>query len=448
MPGYVPHTEKDRASMLSAIGVGSTEEFFRGIPDRVRFSGKLNLPEPLSELEAVKLLEGLSEANAHSGCLLCFAGAGAYDHFIPSVVGHVTSRSEFYTAYTPYQPEVSQAVLQSIYEYQSLICQLTGMDVGNASMYDGATGVAEAALMAVSTTRRRKVVVSRSVNPEYREVLTTYANAVEIPVKVVTLASGLTDLQALAEAVDDETACVIIQHPNFFGALEDVEEASRLAHEAGALFAVAVDPISLGLLKPPGDYGADIVVGEGQGLGNPMSYGGPYLGFFAAREQLVRRMPGRIVGATVDNRGQRGFVLTLQTREQHIRRERATSNICSNEALNALAATVYLATMGAQGIRDVASLCLRKAHYAMDTMTSVNGFRPLFPGTTFFKEFAVECPGEPSSTVDALLDRGILAGVDLGRWYPEYGRGLLIAVTEKRTRSEIDRLAAELEGLS
>ena len=446
MGGFIPNTDRDRKTMLEAIGVRSIDELFADIPDEVRFKGSMNLPESLSELEALNLLQEMSGRNLHD--LVCFAGAGAYDHFIPSVVGHVISRSEFYTAYTPYQPEVSQAVLQSIYEYQSLICQLTGMDVSNASMYDGATSLAEAALMAVSSTRRRKVLVSRAVNPEYREVLATYARAVEIPVEEVPMSDGATDLEALSRMVDGETACVMVQQPNFLGVVESVDDVSKIAHGAGALFVVAVDPISLGVLKAPGDYDADIVMGEGQPLGNPLSYGGPYLGFFASKEKFVRRMPGRIVGVTEDVRGQRGFVLTLQTREQHIRRERATSNICSNEALNALAATVYLATMGRQGIQEVANLCLQKAHFAMDAIGALKGFEPLFPGKPFFKEFAVKCPVSPSSIVKDLVKKGILAGVDLGRWYPEYSEGLLVAVTEKRSRQEIERLVAGLEGLA
>ncbi|MEW6242714.1 MAG: aminomethyl-transferring glycine dehydrogenase subunit GcvPA [Bacillota bacterium] len=443
---YIPNTDKDRREMLAAIGVGSVEELFSDIPAEVRFKGEMKLPAAMSEQEVLRHLRELGSRNASVDEYTCFLGAGAYDHFIPSVVGHVLARSEFYTAYTPYQPEVSQAVLQSIYEYQSLICALTGMDVANASMYDGASAVAEAALMAISQTRRERVVVCRSVHPESREVLKTYAAAIEVEVVEAPMKDGVTDLEALEGLVNDGTACVIAQHPNFFGCLEPVEEIARIVRKAKGLMVASVDPISLGILKPPAEYDADIVVGEGQSLGNPLSFGGPYLGFFAAREQFVRRMPGRIAGATVDVHGKRGFVLTLQTREQHIRRERATSNICSNEALNALAAAVYLSTMGKKGIEEVADLCLQKAHYLYDALSKTERFEPAFEAP-FFKEFAVRCKLPVPDVIRGMLDYKILAGYEVRKAYPEYPDVLLVCVTEKRTRQEMDYFVARLEGL-
>lgn len=448
MGGYIPNTDRDRQLMCESIGISSVEDLFSDIPENVRFRGRLNIPEGLSELEVADLMARLSSKNTDTSKLVCFAGAGAYDHFIPSVVGHVLARSEFYTAYTPYQAEVSQAVLQSIFEFQTLISQLTGMDVSNASMYDGATALAEAALMSVATTRRKKVLMSSAIHPEYREVVKTYAHVVDLDVVEIGYKDGLTDMEALESAVSKDVAAVMLQQPNFFGCIEDMEGASKVAHASGALFTACVDPISLGIMKPPGEYDADIAVGEGQGLGNPMSFGGPFLGFFATKEKLVRRMPGRLVGQTVDARGKRGFVLTLQTREQHIRRERATSNICSNEALNALAATVYLSTMGKQGIREVAGLSLKKAHYAEKAISSVPGFEAVWKAP-FFKEFAVKCKAKkPSEIISELSKKGILPGVDLGRFYPELEGNLLIAVTEKRTKEQIDNLVRELGGIA
>ena len=444
---YLPNTEADREAMLREIGVSSVEDLFSDIPAEVRFRGRMKLPEPLSEPELVSHMKRLAARNADASSWTIFLGGGSYDHFIPSVVGHVLSRSEFYTAYTPYQPEVSQGVLQSIYEYQSLICRLTGMDVSNASMYDGASAMAEAALIACAATRRAKVVVGATVNPEYRQTLATYARGPKVQIVVAPYdpATGQTDLGALEKLVDTETAAVLLSHPNFFGCLEKPEAAAKLAHDKGALFVVAVDPISLGILKPPGEYGADVCLGEGQPLGNPMSFGGPYLGFLATRESLVRRMPGRIAGATVDRDGDRGFVLTLQTREQHIRREKASSNICSNEALNALAACVYLSTMGKQGLVEVAKLCLAKAHYARDRIAAIPGYKARFSGP-FFKEFVVEGPGSLAQINAKLAGRRMLVGPDLGTGYPELKGCFLVAVTEKRTKAEIDGLAAGLGG--
>ena len=441
---YIPITDRDREEMLRAIGVKSTDELFSDIPDKVRLKRGLDLPAPLSEMELVDHMRELSEKNGDLNHYTSYLGAGAYDHYIPSVVNHVLSRSEFYTAYTPYQPEISQGTLQAIYEYQSLICELTGMEIANASMYDGASALAEAAIMACSFTNRGEVVVSRTVHPEWRRVIRTYIEGQGVGVIEAPYADGVTDVKALAGLVADNTAGVIVQNPNFFGCLEPVGEIEPVAHAKGGLFVVAADPISLGILKAPGEYGADIVAGEGQSLGNSLSFGGPYLGFLAARDKLARRMPGRIVGATVDSRGQRAFVLTLQTREQHIRREKATSNICSNEALNALAATVYLTLMGKEGIREVAEHCLQKAHYAHQKITALGRFQPAF-SAPFFKEFAVSTALDLESVNAELLTHRIIGGYELGQSYPELKDGLLLAFTEKRTKEEIDHFIARLE---
>lgn len=441
---YLPNTERDRELMLRAIGVGSVADLFADIPDEVRFRGRLNLPPALSEPELAAHMKRLAARNADADEYACFLGGGAYDHYIPAVVDHVISRSEFYTAYTPYQPEISQGTLQAIFEYQTAICELTGMDVANASVYDGATAVAEAVLMAHATNGRKRIVVSRAVHPDYRQTLKTYVAGLGLEVVETDLLAGLTSGASLGELVNDDTACVIVQSPNFFGSIEDMAKFADLAHAKGALFVAVVDPISLGLLKPPGEYGADIVCGEGQSLGNPMAFGGPYLGFFATKTELVRRMPGRLVGETVDSRGQRGFVLTLQTREQHIRREKATSNICSNEALCALAALVYLSVMGKRGLKEVAAQSAAKAHYARERIASIPGWSAAFTAP-FFKEFVVKAPVDGETVQKQLLTKKILGGTDLGRWYPELKNHLLFAVTEKRSRAEIDALVAALE---
>lgn len=444
---YIPITPRDREEMLAAIGVASTEELFSDIPAEVRLQRPLNLPRALSEIELVRHAKELAGRNGNLDDYTCFLGAGAYDHYIPSVVDHILRRSEFYTAYTPYQPEISQGVLQAIYEYQSLICELTGMDLANASMYDGASALAEAAGMALGATGRKKLVVGRSVHPDYRATIVTYLAGLNVEIVEAPIGDGATELNRLESLVTPEVAGVIVQHPNFFGSLEPVEDIARIAHNAGALFVVCADPISLGILKAPADYGADIVVGEGQALGNPVSFGGPYLGFMAAREKYSRRMPGRIVGATLDSRGQRGFVLTLQTREQHIRREKATSNICSNQALNALAATVYLTTVGKEGLREVARQSLQKAHYAYRKIIALDRFTPAF-GAPFFKEFAIKTSLDSNEVSRGLLEHRIIGGLEVSRFYPEFKGILTFAVTEKRTREEIDFLAARLEGLS
>lgn len=441
--GYLPHTEADRQRMLESIGVDSVDELFQVVPAAKRYPS-LDLPLGLSEMEVTRLLRGLAEENADLDHHPCFLGAGAYRHFIPAVVDHVLRRGEFYTAYTPYQPEASQGTLTAIYEYQSMICELTGMDVTNASLYDGASALAEAALMAARITRREELVVAQNVHPAYRQVLGTYTQGLALPIKEVGYDDqGRVDLASVGEALSSDSACLIVQHPNFFGCLEALSSAGELAHQVGALLVACVDPIALGLFRPPGEEGADLVVGEGQALGNPLSFGGPYLGFLACRQEHMRQLPGRLVGMTTDTQGHRGFVLTLQAREQHIRREKATSNICSNEALVALAATVYLAAMGKQGLRQVAELSFQKAHYAARQIKGLPGFS--LPFGEFFKEFVVKMPLSPREVNAKLWERGIIGGYDLGRDYPELADGLLFCVTEMNPKEEIDALARALE---
>ena len=435
---FIPTTDANRKAMLKTIGVSDFEELLESIPEETRFSGELDLPDPLSEYEVTRLLKEIADKNEHAGTHVCFLGGGVYDHFIPAAVGHIISRSEFYTAYTPYQPEVSQGNLQAIYEYQTMIANLTGMDVANASMYDGASALAEAALLVQAQTRREEILVSKTVHPFYRKVVGTYCHRSGVVLKEVGTEKGLTDLGQLGEMVNEKTAGVLIQHPNFFGNLEEVEEMGKITHGAGGLYVVSVDPVSLGALKPPGEYGADVVTGEGQGLGNPLNFGGPYVGIFAVTKALIRRLPGRLVGVTVDTQDRRGFVLTLQTREQHIRREKATSSICTNEQLCALASTVYLALMGKQGLPTVAHLSLQKAHYLAKRIEEIKGAELLF-SQPFFKEFAVRCSVPPERVIEEMRKEKIFAGVDLGRFDYGIDDGLLVAVTEKRTKEEMDR---------
>ncbi|NIR45494.1 MAG: aminomethyl-transferring glycine dehydrogenase subunit GcvPA [Gemmatimonadetes bacterium] len=442
---YVPHSDADRQEMLRAAGVSSEEELFADIPDKFRLREPLDLPSALSEWETVRTLGRLANESKH---LLCFAGAGYYDHHTPAAVDHLIRRSEFYTAYTPYQAEVSQGTLQSIYEFQSMICELTGLDVANASMYDGASAMAEAALMADSIQRdRQKIVLSITANPHYRQVLDTYNLGLQLPVEIAPRTDGgVTDLERLKELVDDDTSAVIVQSPNFYGAIEDLEAAAGIAHDAGALFIAVVDPVSLALLKSPGACGADIAVAEGQPLGIPLSYGGPVLGLFAARGDYIRSMPGRIVGQTEDVDGRRGFVLTLQTREQHIRREKATSNICTNQGLIALAATIYMATVGKGGLRQVAETSAQVAHYAYDRIVAETDLEPLFPDAPFVREFALQTPGDARQLIEKGADRGILAGVALSRFpHIDVDDGLLVAFTEKRSKDDVDLLLEVLK---
>jgi glycine dehydrogenase subunit 1 len=442
---YIVNTPEDQRAMLEAIGVASLEELFEMVPAELRLGRPLNLPPAMGELDLSSHLAELAAKNTSPAKAACFLGAGSYDHFIPAVVDFVASRSEFYTAYTPYQAEASQGTLQAMFEYQTLITQLTGMDVSNASLYDGGSAVAEAVIMSLGATRRwGRVVAAASVHPEYRQNLQTYLANLGTELVTVGTPDGYLAPEDLEKAIDDRTACVLVQHPNFFGCLEEVEALAEIAHRAGALLIVSVDPISLGLLKRPGDYGADIVVAEGQGLGCPLSFGGPYLGIMACREEFVRRMPGRLIGQTTDRRGRRCWVLTLQTREQHIRREKATSNICTNEGLFALRASVYLATMGPTGMRTVAELCLQKAHYAAEQLQQVAKMPRAF-GRPTFKEFVVRAEGRSTERLLAeARQKGVFAGVPLECWYPELKDCILVAVTEKRTKAEIDRLAAVL----
>jgi len=431
---YIPNTDADREKMLDAIGVQSLDDLFTPIPKPLQFNGELNIPPRMDQMTLAKHLTKLAAKNTHADEAPCFLGAGIYDHYVPPTVAAITGRSEFYTSYTPYQPEVSQGVLQSIFEFQSLLCQLLAMDVANASMYDGATALAEAAIMAGELTGRKRLAVLGSVHPVYRHVLDTYLRHMSLSADIITDPDG----------VGDETAAVIVQQPSFFGTLEDMTRWSEAAHAKGALLIACVDPISLGLLTPPGDYDADIVVGEGQSLGCPMGYGGPLLGFFACKNKFMRRLPGRIVGQTKDGDGKRAFVMTLRTREQDIRRERATSNICTNEALYALAASVYLATMGRQGLAQVAELCIQKAHYAASEIAKLPGYALAFPDRPFFKEFVVKTPANPARINEHLLAQGIVGGLPLGPHFPEMSNAMLLCVTEQRTKDDIDALVAAL----
>ncbi len=442
---YLPLTPDDREKMLEAIGAASVEELFSDIPQKLRLDKLLQLPPPLSEPEAYKHISSLAGKNISLNDMPSFLGGGVYDHFVPAIIKHITGRSEFYTSYTPYQPEISQGVLQAIFEYQTMLCMLTGMDVANASMYDGGTAVAEAAIMGCGATRRSKVLVSRSVSPFYRHVMESYFRSRGLPLEEIPLRDGQTDLAAMEKAIDSDVAAVVLQQPNFFGLVEELTGVSDLVHEHKAVLVAAVDPLSLPLLKAPVEYGVDIAVGEGQGLGVPPTFGGPLLGFIAAREKFIRQMPGRIAGETVDVEGNRAYVLTLQTREQHIRREKAASNICSNEALVALAASVYMAALGPAGMREVAELCLQKSAYAREKITAIKGYDLLFDGS-YFKEFPLSVPGDPAKINEELIRHGIIGGLDLSSYYPELDPAMLVAVTENRSREEIDRFVSELEG--
>ena len=442
--GYLPHTDEDREEMLRALGIERVEELFRDIPPSIRLTSALDLPKPMPELALGKHMEQLASRNQHLGQLVSFLGAGAYEHYQPSVVDAIISRSEFYTSYTPYQPEMSQGLLQAIFEYQTMIAELTGTDVANASMYDGVTALAEAALVACQHTRRDTVVVSATLHPEARRVLQTYANGQAIRLREVPHRGGRIDMEALEAAVDGDTACVCVQYPNFFGAIEDLRAMAELAHARGALLVVQTYPIALGLLEAPGALGADIVVAEGQPLGIPLSYGGPYLGVMAVQEFLMRRIPGRLVGETTDAEGRRGFVLTLQAREQHIRREKATSNICTNQSLCAIAATVFLAYMGKEGLQELALQNYHKAHYFRARLLEVPGVEPLFDAP-FFNEFALRVARRVSDVQREMLERGYLFGYDLGQDDASLAGGVLIAVTEVRTRADMDGAVAAIK---
>jgi glycine dehydrogenase subunit 1 len=444
MHRYIPNIDSDERLMLDSIGVKSIEDLFVDIPKELRLGRKLDIRSPLSELELSSHMKKLDNANKSTDDLVCFLGAGAYDHYIPSIVRHLAMRSEFYTAYTPYQPEISQGTLQVIFEYQTMICGLTGMDVTNASMYDGATACVEAAMMAVENARRSSIIVSKTVHPEVRKVLKSYLKFRDVEVIEVDMADGVTDVEKLKPLVEAGTAGVIVQNPNFFGIIEDLTDVEKITHANKAVLIDYVDPISLGILKSPAESGVDIAVGDGQSLGNSLNFGGPYLGFLATTSKLMRKMPGRIVGQSEDVDGKRAFVLTLQAREQHIRRYKATSNICSNQGLNALMATIYMTTMGKQGLKEVAEQSAKKAHYAMKQLTKNGKFKPLF-NKPFFKEFAVAGNSSGNLVNNELLKNNILGGFELDKEYPELKNGLLLCVTEKRTKEEIDKLVQVME---
>jgi len=440
---YVPHSEKDIREMLNVIGVKSIDELFEAIPESIRFSGRLELPDAMSEIELRRYVGELADKNLAAGRdYTCFLGGGAYFHFIPALVDELSARGEFYTAYTPYQAEASQGTLQTIFEYQSCICALCKMDVSNASHYDGATAFAEAAVMAhqIHAKKKRKCLVMRTVHPEFRRVLATYMRPLEVEVVEVDYdrESGTTDIECLRSLLDEDVAAVMFQTPNFFGHLEDADEISEAARSAGAKLIVSVDPLSLAILKPPGDYGADIAVGDGQPLGNYLSFGGPAFGFFTAKKEFLRRMPGRIAGRTVDRDGNIGYVLTFQTREQHIRREKATSNICTNQALCAMRALIHLVTAGKRGFVKLALLCLQKAHYAAELLKE-KGRRVRF-GAPFFREFVIDVDDAERLQKRLLQDEKIMVGPLLKRWYPELKNSLLVAFTEMNSREEIERL--------
>lgn len=445
---YLPMTDADKADMLQAVGAASIEDLLADIPQSVRFQGRLGVGEAMDEMTLMRHLRALAEKNADFGRYASFLGAGIYDHHIPAVISHLLLRGEFYTAYTPYQPEISQGELQAIFEFQSYVCELTGTAVANASMYDGATALAEAAALAYAATKRRRIVVSRAVHPEARQIVAVTAKGLGLEVVEAGCKDGLTDPAELAAKATADTAAVIVQSPNFFGGVEDLTAAKAAAHAVDALFVVSANPLALGLLEAPGKAGADLVIGDAQPFGIPASLGGPTCGYFAASEKWMRRMPGRIVGQTVDRDGKRGFVLTMQAREQHIRREKATSNICSNQALLALCASVYLTVMGKRGIREVASLNVQKAHYAARVLSGLKGIRLAF-SAPFFNEFVLKLPeGTDIAALNRkLLEAGFIGGYDLGKCYPELRDHLLVAVTERRSRAEIDAFAERLEGM-
>lgn len=439
---YLPATGKDKEDMLKAIGVDSVDELFSDIPEKVRFKGRLKIKEAVSETALFKEMSDLARKNKDLRTHISFLGAGVYDHYIPSIVDHVISRSEFYTAYTPYQPEISQGELQAIFEFQTMICELTGMEVANSSMYDGGTALAEAATLASGHTKRGTVLISETVHPEYKEVVNTYAKGQKIRVEEIPMKDGITDLRALEKRMDEDVACVIIQYPNFFGRIEPLKDAEPIIHEKKGLFVVSANPLALGILTPPGEFRADIVTGDVQPFGIPQSFGGPHAGYFATTKQLMRKIPGRLVGQTTDEDGKRGFVLTLQAREQHIRREKATSNICSNQALNALAASVAMAALGKRGIREMALQNIQKANYAKEAFKQ-RGFKIAFDGPGF-NEFVVKLNKPVEEAGQKLLEKGIIAGYDLGKTNPKLKNHMLVCVTEIRTKEEIDLFVEEM----
>jgi len=441
---FVPHSDADRRDMLARVGVGDVGELYSDVPAGLLLDRELDVPPALSEWEAMRRVGELAGRNAE---LVCFAGGGMYDHYVPAAVDHLIRRSEFYTAYTPYQPEVAQGTLQVIYEFQTMICELTGMDVANASMYDGPTATAEAAVMARSVTRRERVLAARSLHPHSRKVTETYLEGLGAELELIDYgADGLLDLDDLRAALGGDVAALLVQYPNFFGGIENLAPIAEAAHEAGALLVVQADPVTLAVLRSPGSLGADIVTAEGQPFGNGPSFGGPVVGLFAATQKLVRKMPGRIVGGTVDLEDRRGYVLTLQTREQQIRREKATSNICTNQGLMALAATIYLSLVGKTGLRQVAETSIQNAHYARRRLSDA-GVELLFPDAPVAREFVVRTADESWKVIERGVEGGLLIGVSLRRFRSlNVEDGLLIAFTEKRNRDEIDRLVDVLTG--
>ncbi|MBE1553766.1 aminomethyl-transferring glycine dehydrogenase subunit GcvPA [Sporosarcina limicola] len=442
---YIPMTETDCDEMLSAIGISSVDELFADIPEQVRFKGELAIKKAKSESALTKELAQLAAKNADSRTYASFLGAGVYDHYRPIIVDHVISRSEFYTAYTPYQPEISQGELQAIFEFQTMICELTGMDLANSSMYDGGTALAEAGTLVAGHTRRKKLFVSEAVHPEARDVVRSYATGQSIEVVIIPQKDGVTDIARLEEMIDEETAGVLVQYPNFFGQIEDIQKIGEIAHDKGSLFVVSSNPLALGVLTPPGKLGADITVGDAQPFGIPEQFGGPHCGYFAVTKKLMRKVPGRLVGETTDDEGRRGYVLTLQAREQHIRRDKATSNICSNQALNALAASVAMTALGKEGAKEIAYQNIAKTHYAKGAFEKA-GFEVKFGGA-HFNEIVVNCKKSVKEMNAQLFTKGIIGGYDLGLTYPELANHVLIAVTEQRTKEEIDALVQEMEAL-
>lgn len=437
---YIPNTPDDEKQMLESIGIDSVDRLFDDIPDNIKLGRRLNLEKPLSELEIMGRMNNLAMQNKSATCMACFLGAGAYDHYIPSIVDNLTSRQEFATAYTPYQPEISQGTVRVIFEYQTMIADLTGLDVANASLYDGQTACPEAAIMALASVKKSNtILVSKAVSPESRQVLNTYMKFRDVNVVEVDLKDGVTDVEHLASLMTKEVAGFIVQSPNFLGLIEDVEAIEKVVHSTKAKLILSTDPIALGILKKPSEMGVDIVIGEGQALGNYLSYGGPYLGFIAADKKLARKMPGRIVGQSEDPDGKRAFVLTLQAREQHIRRYKATSNICSNQGLIAVRATIYMATLGKQGLREVAMQCAQKSHYAYQQLIESGKAKPLFD-KPFFKEFPVQLNRDVDAVNADLIEENILGGYNLSKDYPEFENAMLLCVTEKRTKAEIDKL--------
>jgi len=444
MHPYLPNTSEDIKEMLEVIGLKSTDDLFSSIPKDLKFNRDLKLPSAKSEIEVKNLLDLIASKNQSTSDLTCFLGAGSYDHYIPSVVKHLVGRSEFYTAYTPYQPEISQGTLQSVFEYQSMICALTDMEVSNVSMYDAATSAAEAAILSSVQTKRKRVLVSETLNPEYKSVLKTYLKFRGVEIEFVAQKDGETDFDDLKTKLNSDIAGVIIQYPNFYGIIENVKDLEEAIHENKSLLIMSVDPISLGVLKSPGALKADIVVGEGQALGQSLNYGGPVLGFMAATMKLVRKLPGRIIGQTVDRDGKRAFVLTLQAREQHIRRAKATSNICSDQTLNSITAAIYMATLGKEGMKEVAMQSFKKAHYTYELLLKTGKFKALY-NKPFFKEFAVVTEKSVDEINDKLLEKGILGGYNLKRSNDSLENAMLIAVTENRTIEEIHKFVELME---